>query len=209
MTFSYDYPHPAVTVDVVALRLQEIDLQVLLTRRDHQPYAGKWALPGSFVGIDEDLAIAAKRALQQKGALTGLSLTQIAAFGKPDRDPRERVISIAYLAILPPSAIEEGIGTWVTLGRACNLAFDHSIILKRAREVMLEKLDRLSWGLPFLPKEFTLLQAQSTFEALLDRSFDKRNFQKKLFDSCDLEDTGYVTSGGSHRPARLYRTVSA
>lgn len=205
MVYTYQYPHPAVTVDIVAFRLQDNDLQVLLVRRDEPPYAGKWALPGSFVGIDEDLSAAAKRVLQEKGDLSGLSLTQIAAFGAPKRDPRERVISIAYLAVLPPAAINEGAGSWNAVDRVSKLAFDHASILEQARAIMMEKLDGMSWGLPFLPNEFTLSEAQTTFERLLNKNFDKRNFRKKFLSKCDLEDTGYVTSGGSHRPARLYR----
>lgn len=205
MGYTYEYPHPAVTVDVVALRLNDGELQVLLVRRNEPPFDGQWALPGTFVGMDEDLVVAAERVLGQKGGLSGLSLTQLAAFGAPDRDPRERVISIAYLAILPPAAIDAETGSWVAIDSASKLAFDHAAIRDRAHATMLQRLEHFSWGLAFLPAEFTLTEAQAMFESVLKKKFDKRNFRKKLLEMGGLEDTGYVTSGGSHRPARLYR----
>jgi 8-oxo-dGTP diphosphatase len=136
--FTYPYPHPAVTVDVVVLSRTDEATRVLLVRRAQEPFAGCWALPGGFVGIAEDLDDAARRELREETGLDGLTLRQLHAFGRPDRDPRERVISVAYYALLPegrPAPVagsDAAEAAWFDVTRLPALAFDHADIIATA-----------------------------------------------------------------------------
>ncbi|MFC7047651.1 NUDIX domain-containing protein [Emcibacter nanhaiensis] len=140
MPYTYDYPHPAVTVDIVVLRDCDGELQVLLVRRAQEPFKDTWALPGGFVDIDEDLEQAARRELEEETGLRDIPLEQLHAFGAVERDPRERVISVAYLARLPENAPQPRAGSdaaaaaWFPLTALPDLAFDHRAILGLARQ---------------------------------------------------------------------------
>lgn len=138
--YSYDYPHPAVTVDIVILTIRNNQLKLLLIRRANKPYKGKWALPGGFVDVDESLDAAARRELKEETGMTDINLEQLYTFGAPKRDPRERVITVAYYALIPSEIIQLHAATdaeavrWFSMNELPKLAFDHSEIIKLAHE---------------------------------------------------------------------------
>lgn len=228
----YEYPHPAVTVDCVVFGLDEArpapsgaaaqaerpgstlgtrDLTVLLIQRDLDPYAGAWALPGGFVRIDEDLEVAARRELEEETGLRDLYLEQLAAFGAPDRDPRERVITVAYLAIVNlfdhpvAAATDARSARWFALDELPRLAFDHEQILEAALGRLRAMVREEPIVFEFLPAEFTLRQVQSLYEAILGEPLDKRNFRKKLQATGLIVPLGEVETAVAHRAAQLHR----
>ena len=221
MTYTYEYPHPAVTADIAVFSIIEGALNVALIERAGEPFKGSWALPGGFVGMDEDLADGARRELAEEAGvmpdqLDGLPFLQIGAYGRPDRDPRERVITVAFLTLVPMDRVQLVASTdaakaeWFALDALPDLAFDHAAILADAREG-LSKLVSTSLGedakavFSFLPDEFTLTQAQTVFETIQGHELEKRNFRKWIQTHWDLEDLKKKTQGGRHRPAALYR----
>ena len=144
MPYIYDHPHPAVTVDIVLIRSAGESMSLLLIRRAGEPFAGHWALPGGFVDIDEDLEDAACRELAEETGLTGIALTQLHTFGRPDRDPRERVISVVYYALLgadeaqtPEPGSDAREARWFPLGEIPPMAFDHAEIIGLARQRLM------------------------------------------------------------------------
>lgn len=211
MPYTYDYPHPSVTVDIVVFTLRAGHFEVLLVRRGQPPYEGLWALPGGFVGIDESLRRAAWRELREETGVNAAYLEQLYTFGRPDRDPRERVISVAYLALLPPGrypiradsdAIEVD---WWPVDDPPALAFDHARILHKATERIRGRLSYSSVALQLMPAEFTMPELQQAYEAILGVPQDRRNFQKKILALGIVEPAGESRRQGMHRPARLYR----
>lgn len=147
MPYSYDYPHPAVTTDVVVFAMRGDELSVLLIRRAEPPFKDSWALPGGFVNIDESLEDCARRELQEETGVSGVSLEQLHTFGEPDRDPRERVISVAYYALIPSDRTEPRAGSdaagasWFGVDELPTLAFDHDRIIAMARRHLEATLD--------------------------------------------------------------------
>ena len=146
MPFTYEYPHPAVTVDVVVYTLRKDDVKVLLIRRAMDPYRGAWALPGGFVDLDESLEEAAMRELEEETSLSGVQLEQLYTFGRPDRDPRERVITVVYCAGVPSETPGLCAGSdaaeldWFSLEDLPELAFDHPEILLMAKAHIADRL---------------------------------------------------------------------
>ncbi len=212
MPYVYEYPHPAVTTDVVIFTIRGQRLEVLLVQRACDPFKGRWALPGGFIDIDEDLIDAARRELQEETGLSGLYLEQLYTFGKPDRDPRERVISVAYYALVPldrltePRAASDAAAVgWFAIDALPPLAFDHDQILSMAHERLAAKLEYSTIALQFMPEKFTLSQLQQVYETILGETLDKRNFRKRVIAMGCLEETGELLREGKHRPARLYR----
>jgi len=209
--YSYEYPHPAVTVDIVIFTIRDSQLKLLLIRRAYMPYKGKWALPGGFVNMDEGLDSAARRELKEETGVTGVYLEQLYTFGAPKRDPRERVITVAYYALIPSDKIQlqaatdaEAVG-WFGLDELPKLAFDHVEILKMAHERMIAKLDYSTLAFQFLPDTFTLHELQSIYEIIKQEEMDKRNFRKWIIGLGQIEETGQKSKGGAHRPAMLYK----
>jgi ADP-ribose pyrophosphatase YjhB (NUDIX family) len=211
MAFSYDYPHPAVTVDTVIITVRDDALQVLLVRRAAEPFAGVWALPGGFVGMRESLRRAAWRELREETGVHAAFLEQLSAFGHPDRDPRERVISVAYYALIPApklairagsDAAEAALFSFEALPE---LAFDHAKILRRARERIRDKLDDGIVALQLVGEAFTLSELQRVHELILGESLDKRNFRRRILAAGRIEPSGAVRRSGPRRPAQLYR----
>ena len=209
--FSYKHPHPAVTVDLVIFTLLEDVLHVLLIERGLQPFQGALALPGGFVRIKEPLEAAAKRELTEETGLSQAYLEQVGAYGKPDRDPRERVISIAYFAIISANGLALQAGsdarrvTWCAARNLPHLAFDHREIIEAARVKLSDKMNRSTIALEFLPQEFTLTELQRVFEAVRGEPSDKRNFRKWAETLAFIKPTGRMRRGGQHRPAALYK----
>lgn len=144
--FSYKYPHPAVTVDVAVFTRQNNQLKLLLIQRANEPYKSKWALPGGFVNIDEDLETAAQRELKEETGITITDMDQLHTFGTPDRDPRERVITIVYTALIPAeikisAASDAKAAAWFNINELPELAFDHAEIIQLACEKIATKLN--------------------------------------------------------------------
>ncbi len=208
---AYRYPHPAVSTDVVVFTIRDQRLQLLLVRRANPPYAGIWALPGGFLDIAEDLEACALRELAEETGLRGVYLEQLYTFGEPGRDPRERVISVAYYALVPsdrlhPRAASDAAAVaWFGFDALPELAFDHARIIAVAHQRLVAKLDYSTIAFQFMPETFTLSQLQRVYEILLQEPLDKRNFRKRILALDQVEETGRLQRNGNHRPAREYR----
>ncbi len=213
MPYTYEYFHPAVTVDCVVFGLdfEEAELKVLLIRRKGEPFAGKWALPGGFVREEESLEEAARRELAEETGLGEVYLEQLYTFGKPKRDPRERVISVAYFALVKSreatlrAATDAADAAWFPAAKAPRLAFDHEAILDTALTRLKGKVRYQPVGFELLPPKFTLTQLQRLYEIVLGRPLDKRNFRKKVLATRLLVGLGEKEKGVAHRAAQLYR----
>lgn len=205
------YERPSVTVDVVMMSLRQRDLQVLLIKRRSWPYEGMWAIPGGFVNINESLVDAAKRELQEETGVQDVYLEQLYTFGDPGRDPRTRVITVVYFALLDSArlqvrAADDAVDVgWFSVYHLPELAFDHANILDYALNRLRGKLEYTTIAFNLLPEQFTLRELQRVYEIILHKKLDKRNFRKKILSTGILEDTGAKKMEGTHRPARLYR----
>jgi 8-oxo-dGTP diphosphatase len=211
MSFSYQFARAAVTVDCVVFGLDDEDLKVLLIRRDLPPFEDKWALPGGFVRLEETLDEAARRELQEETSLERVFLEQLYTFGAIDRDPRERVITVAYYALVRLSdhrvqaATDARDAVWFAMDDLPPLAFDHDQILETAHQRLQGKVRYQPIGFELLPPKFTLTQLQKLYEIVLGRVLDKRNFRKKIQGMGILEELDEVEKDVAHRAARLYR----
>ncbi|MFW6261942.1 MAG: NUDIX hydrolase [Spirochaetota bacterium] len=209
--YTYQYPHPAVTVDCVVFGLADDELNILLIQRDLEPYQGAWALPGGFVKMDEDLNTAARRELQEETGVRDLYLEQLYTFGEPDRDPRERVITVAYFAIVnlfdhPVAASTDARRAgWFGCDDLPELAFDHAHIVAMAIDRLRAKVHYEPIVFEFLPGKFTLRAVQRFYETVLGHELDKRNFRKKIQGTGLLVPTEEVEMDVAHRAAQLYR----
>ncbi|RYD71073.1 MAG: NUDIX hydrolase [Verrucomicrobiaceae bacterium] len=198
MSFTYDYPRAALTVDCVVFGFDEDELKVLLIQRGRPPFKGQWALPGGFVRLEETLDDAARRELEEETGLRNVYLEQLYTFGAVKRDPRERVVSIAYYAL----ASDAG---WFPASDLPKLAFDHLEILQTALERLRSKVRYEPIGFELLPPKFTLSQLQHLYEAVLQTELDKRNFRKKILSMELLVGLDEQVRTGAHRPAQLFR----
>jgi 8-oxo-dGTP diphosphatase len=208
-----------VTVDLTVLTIRDGALSALLIRRAATPYRGRWALPGGFVRDDEDLPDAAARELLEETGLRGRAghLEQLASYGAPRRDPRGRVVTIAYLALLPdPPAPVAGTdaasAAWhpISTVDSLRLAFDHDRILADGVERARAKLEYTPLGAAFCPPEFTVAQLREVYEAVWGRRLDPRNFHRKATTTPGfVVPTGRSTTGERGRPAQLYRRGAA
>jgi 8-oxo-dGTP diphosphatase len=200
-----------VTVDCVIFGLDDKDLKVLLIQRGIDPFKGKWALPGGFVRMDEALEEAARRELKEEAGVSNVFLEQLYSFGEPKRDPRGRVITVAYFALVKLSdhrvraTTDAREAAWFSVWDTPRLAFDHEHILKAALQRLKGKVRYQPIGFELLPPRFTLTQLQQLYEAVLERPLDKRNFRKKILAMELLEETGEVEQDVAHRAAQLYR----
>jgi len=211
MAHTYEYPRPALTVDCVVFGMDEDDLKVLLIQRDLEPFAGKWALPGGFVRMDESLEEAARRELAEEAGVSNLFLEQLFTFGDVGRDPRGRVITVAYYAIVKLSdhnvkaATDARNAAWFAVDDVPALAFDHDRVLEVAHQRLQGKVRYQPIGFELLPPKFTLTQLQRMYEKVLDRPLDKRNFRKKILGMEILQGLDEVETDVAHRAAQLYR----
>ncbi|MEM7785502.1 MAG: NUDIX domain-containing protein [Planctomycetota bacterium] len=211
MTFRYQYARPALTVDCVVFGLDDEDLKILLIERGGAPFEGSWAIPGGFVELDESLDVAARRELEEETGLKKVFLEQIYTFGAPQRDPRERVVTVAYFALVRLSdhkvkaATDARQALWFSVDDLPKLAFDHDSIIQMAHDRLQAKVRYQPLGFELLPQKFTLRQLQQLYEVILDRELDKRNFRKKILGMEILEETDEVEADVAHRAARLYR----
>ncbi|MGN6368996.1 MAG: NUDIX hydrolase [Phycisphaerae bacterium] len=213
MPFSYTYARPALTVDQVVFGFDDDDLKVLLIQRASPPFEGKWALPGGFVEMEETLEEAARRELQEETGLANVFLEQLYTFGDPKRDPRERVVSVAYYALVKladhhvKAATDAKQAAWFPVSDVPALAFDHAKILDVALKRLRAKVRYQPIGFELLPRLFTLSQLQHLYETVLERKVDKRNFRKKILAMGGgglLIDTGQIQQDVRHRAARLF-----
>lgn len=208
-----------VAVDLVVLTVQGGDLRVLLVRRAIPPYQGAWALPGGFVLDGEDLPDAARRELAEEtglgAAVEAGHLEQLATYGAPGRDPRGRVVAVAYLGLMPdlpaPTAgSDAAAATWRAVSDTGPLAFDHERILADGVERARAKLEYTPLAAAFCPPEFTVAQLRAVYEAVWGRSLDPRNFHRKITSTVGfVEPVGRATEGHRGRPAQLYRRGDA
>ena len=211
MSFTYPYARPALAVDCVVFGLDEADLAVLLIRRDLEPFAGKWALPGGFVRVDETVDDAARRELSEETGLGRVYLEQLYTFGALGRDPRERVVSVAYYALVNladhrvRAATDAREAAWFAVSDLPPLAFDHDAIVEAALSRLRGKVRYQPIGFELLPPKFTLTMLQRLYEKVLERSLDKRNFRKKVLSTGLIEELDEVEQDVAHRAARLYR----
>lgn len=214
------FPPLAVTTDVVALAVRDAQLHVLLVRRAEQPALGKLALPGTFVGVNEELHVSAERALRLKAGVEA-PVRQFQTFGGVERDPRMRIVSVAYLALLTFDAIHpllnderqllrlDGDNVRGANGRRVALSFDHAEIIAAALANLRADLDHSDWTFGLLPPEFSLRELQQAHEAIRGCSVNKPAFRKRLLDSGKLEATGRRETDKGFRPAELYRLRGA
>ena len=182
--YCYQYPHPAVTTDCVIFGFDGTKLKVLLIERGINPYKGKWALPGGFLRMDESAEDGALRELKEETGLETAYIKQFHTFTEPNRDPRERVITIAYYALVRLQDVTGGDDAaraeWFALDEVPALAFDHDQILRIATRGLRQQIHFEPVGFELLPKQFTMKELQSLYEAILDVRFDRRNFYKKM-----------------------------
>jgi 8-oxo-dGTP diphosphatase len=182
--YTYKYPHPAVATDCVIFGFDGIKLHVLLIERGGEPYKGMWAFPGGFLKMEEDAEQGALRELKEETNLTAKYIEQFYTFSDPHRDPRERIISIAYYALVKIQDVKGGDDAakaqWFAIDEIPCLAFDHDRILRKAMEKLRERIHFQPIGFELLPEKFTLKELQMLYEAILGVQFDRRNFAKKM-----------------------------
>lgn len=211
MPYTYEYPRAALTVDCVVFGFSEAALSVLLIRRGIAPYKGKWALPGGFVRVDETIDEAARRELSEETGIGEVFLEQLYTFGAVKRDPRERVVSVAYYALVKLSehpatgASDASDARWFQVSALPTLAFDHAKILETAIQRLRGKVRYEPIGFKLLPERFTLSQLQHLYETVLQTDLDKRNFRKKILSMDLLIPLEEKVRMGAHRPAQLFQ----
>lgn len=215
--FQYQYPHPAVATDIAIFTLREGQIALLLVKRRDAPFAGRWALPGGFLKDNEDLDSCARRELREETNVDAKFLEHFGNFSSPDRDPRERVISIAYFALVESKGIILRAGTdaaearwWPAekLPSKRMLAFDHEQIIGEALNALRSRAEDFEILFSLLPEKFTLSELQVVYEAVSAKTTDKRNFRKKVQASNLIDETSEFERG-NFRPARLYRRRSS
>lgn len=211
MPFPTETGRPVLTTNIVVFTLRDERLKLLLVRRANPPYQDYWALPGGVVGEHEDIEANAMRKLAEGTGVSGVYLEQLCTFGDPERDPRERVVSVAYYALVPSERLRlrsdehgEGVG-WFAMDELPELAFDHREMVEVAHQRLAAKLDYSTIAFQFMPERFTLGDLQNVYEMILNRELDKRNFRKRMLAMEQIRETDEVRRNGSHRPARLYR----
>lgn len=204
------FEKPSVTVDVVVFTIIDDQLKVLLIKRKNEPFQDKWALPGGFINKDEALEEAAKRELLEETGVKDVYLEQLYTFGGPERDPRGRIITVAYYALIKSESVElkasedAAEAEWFPAYDLPELGFDHERIIEYAKQRLKWKLEYTTVGFQLLPQKFTLTELQRIYETILNKKFDKRNFRKKIKKLGLIKYTGEKQEDVPHRPAKLY-----
>jgi len=184
LQYHYKYPHPSVTTDCVIFGFDGTKLNVLLIERGIEPFKGRWAFPGGFLRMDESAREGALRELQEETGLKAAYIKQFHTFSDPNRDPRERVLTIAYYALVRMEEVKGGddaaSAAWFPLDEVPALAFDHDLILRTALRELRRQIHFEPVGFELLPEKFTIKELQHLYEAILDVRFDRRNFYNKM-----------------------------
>lgn len=208
--FCYKYPHPAVTVDGVVFGFDGVGLNILLVQRGIEPYKDKWAFPGGFMHIDETAKTAVQRELKEETGLDNIYVEQLGVFSEVNRDPRERVVTIAFYALLRQSHYQLSAGDdaadarWFSVDNIPPLAFDHDRIFRVALERLRRNLHFEPVGFRLLDEKFTMSQLQTIYESILGVHLDRRNFSRKMLALGCLKPLGERLTGGAHRAPELY-----
>ncbi len=204
-----EYDKPSVTVDITIFTIHEGELKILLVKRDVEPFKNKWAIPGGFVKPKEDLEEAAKRELEEETGVKDVYLEQLYTFGNPKRDPRGRVITVTYIALVNSEKLRLRASTdvseaqWFSVKKIPDLAFDHDKIVNYALKRLKWKFEYTTVAFSLLPETFSISQIQNIYEIAFNKKFDKRNFAKKLISLNILKKEG-IKKDVSHRPPMLY-----
>jgi len=205
------FEYAVVAVDVVLFTVVRNKLHALLLELDREEFPNMWALPGGLVAPNEKLEQAAERHLRERANATNAHIEQLATFGDPDRDPTGWVVSVAYMGLIAPHSFSPKTSTryksieWYPVDELPSLAYDHQEIIKTAVERLQGKLSYTNIIYSLVPEEFTLSELQNSYEIILEKELDKRNFRKKFLSLDLLEELPKKASGGAHRPAVLYR----
>jgi 8-oxo-dGTP diphosphatase len=205
------YEQPGITVDLAIFTVNHNKLKVMLVKRAEAPFRENWSLPGGFLLHDESLEEAAQRVLREKTSVQNVYMEQLYTFGDPKRDPRSRVITVAYFALIPwkeldkPESKKVAGLTWAAVDALPKLAFDHRQILNYAVKRLRSKASYSNIVYGLMPKHFRLSELQSMYEIIINDKLDKRNFRKQMLATGLLEETGKKDSSGAHRPAMLYQ----
>jgi 8-oxo-dGTP diphosphatase len=205
------YEQPGITVDLAVFTINNNKLKVLLLKRAEEPFQGTWSMPGGFLLHGESLEEAAHRVLLEKTGVKNVYMEQLYTFGDPQRDPRSRVITVAYFALIPwkeldqPESQKVADLTWSSVDNLPRLAFDHKAILNYAVKRLRAKASYSNIVYGLMPKQFRLSELQSMYEIIISDKLDKRNFRKQMLATGLLEETGKKDSSGAHRPAMLYQ----
>jgi 8-oxo-dGTP diphosphatase len=200
--------------DIVAFAVEQDDLMVLLIHRPSKPFAGSWALPGGFIWDGESTKQAAMRVLKDKGGVENVYIEQLYTFDEPDRDPRGQIVTVSYFAMAPRdqflvrSSSTTQDPTFYPVNQLPPLAFDHREIIRYAYSRLKAKLEYTNVVYSLLPKRFTFVQLQHTYEVILGEALDRRNFRKKYMSLNLIKPTGELVSGQRHRPAELFEFIS-
>ncbi|MBQ7310492.1 MAG: NUDIX hydrolase [Alistipes sp.] len=209
MSYTYQYPHPAVTADCVIFGFDGVTIRVLLIQRGLEPYKGKWALPGGFMNMDETAEQCAARELEEETGLKNTTVEQFYTFSEVGRDPRERVITVAHFALVRLAEVRGGddadVARWFGLDEIPSLAFDHDRILRMALNRLKERICFKPIGFELLPEVFTMTELQNLYEAILEVKFDRRNFYNKILKLGILTETEPRPAGTSRRKPIKYR----
>jgi ADP-ribose pyrophosphatase YjhB (NUDIX family) len=209
-SFYKDYQKIFVSVDCIIFGFDENKLKILIGKRKMDPGRGEWSLYGGFVRSDESIDDAANRVLFELTGLRNLYMRQVGAFGSVDRDPGERVVSIAYYALISVNDYDDDLRLqhgveWVNIDDIPRMYSDHNDMVLKARKLMRQKLSTEPIGFRLLPSLFTLTQLQRLYEAVYGEDLDKRNFRKRIKDMYFIEKTELIDKKGSKRGAALYR----
>jgi 8-oxo-dGTP diphosphatase len=205
------YEQPAVTVDLVIFTVNNDTLKAMLVKRAEEPFADQWSIPGGFLKEGESLEEAAFRVLREKAGVEDVYLEQLYTFGDPDRDPRARVITVTYFALIPwkclvqPDSNKVTDLMWASVDRLPKLAFDHKRILNYAVQRLRAKASYSNIVYGLMPAQFRLSELQKMYEIIINDTLDKRNFRKRMLATGLLQETGKKDIAGAHRPAKLYQ----
>ncbi len=204
------YPKPSLTVDCVIFGYAEGNLSILLLQRNENPFSGSWTLPGGFLKLEESCADAARRVLSSKTNIEGVFLEQLYTFDRPERDPRGRVLSVAYYALVTSEHYALAAGEtvrdvrWWPWEQLPELGFDHAEIIAKAIERLRSKIQWQPIGFELLKPPFTMPELQNLYECILKTTFDRRNFHKKIMSLGILQHVGIRHANERRRPAELF-----